>query len=196
MTRKLWTEKIVYTYEENNLIFRFTLGDYVYIYDVQANKRYEGIYSELKNLYPNSCLSDHGIFEQIRRKAIINEIEKYMMEYINKHNQIAQSYGITYQFSLPQIDKTDWYRTIDDISMLVLFQGYPYGISGVDFYNRYAFGGARITKNRIYYVARDNSGKLYYHKESCPNLNVFDEVYFTKEECALEGAFPCPECNP
>ena len=50
--------------------------------------------------------------------------------------------------SLPLIEYEEWYRTIQDISMLVLFQGYPYGNSITGTYNRVAIGGARIAKRK------------------------------------------------
>ncbi|BCN30247.1 hypothetical protein [Anaeromicropila herbilytica] len=192
-----WTDKIPYSYEKDNLIYRFTLDQYVYLYDKTTNVRSKGLYTDLKSQYPNSILSEDTTFEHIRRRTIINQIEDYMREYINQHNHIAQNFGITYEFYLPQIEKNDWYRTIDDISMLVLFQGYPYGITGEDFYNRYAFGGARITKSKSYYVEKSRSdGRRYYHKDNCSELQNKDEMYSTKEECAKEGAFPCSKCKP
>jgi hypothetical protein len=83
--------------------------------------------------------------------------------------------------------------------MFVLFQGYPYNVGNLDTYNRYAFGGARIKKMTQYYITTGGSGLKYYHKSSCEHLiNVLDQevIYFTREECALNGAFPCPDCNP
>ncbi len=120
-----------------------------------------------------------------------------MNYYISKYNNIAYQFGITYQFWLPSIDKADWYRTIDDISIFVIFQNYPYYVGSLDTYNRYSFGGARITKSNLYYIKGVN-GIKYYHKADCDyiNINEMENTYFTKEECAIEGAFPCPDCNP
>ena len=118
-----------------------------------------------------------------------------MNYYINLHNNIAGQYGITYQFWLPRIAKTYWYQTIDDISMLVIFQGYPYNAAGLDTYNRYALSGARIKKSNAYYITEKNGLKLY-HKANCKQIGSFGVPYYTKEECAMEGAFPCPDCNP
>ena len=194
---KRWSEKIPYTYTSENLIYKFTLGTYVTIYDSNTNEVREGDYTDLESFYPDSIMSDKETFDTYRRNAIITEIEKYMNDYINEYNKIAYQFGITYQFWLPVIDKADWYRTIDDISMLVIFQGYPYNVGSLDTYNRYALGGARIKKTQMYYITEEN-GVKYYHKADCNHYdsNNLGFSYYSKEECALEGAFPCPDCNP
>ncbi len=190
-----WTEKMPYAYQDGNLIYSFTLGTYVTLYNKSTNAIYEGEYKDLAAQFPESIMTNDETFDTIRRNAIIGAIEQSMNYYINLYNKIASQFGITYQFWLPQIDKTDWYRTIDDISMLVVFQGYPYTPASMDTYNRYALGGARITKSKIYYITEEN-GLKYYHKAECPHVNVSGIAYYTKEECALEGAYPCLECRP
>jgi len=190
-----WTEKMPYAYQDGNLIYRFTLGTYVTLYDKSTNAIYEGEYKDLAAQFPGSILTNDETFDTVRRNAIIGAIEQSMNNYINLHNSIAYQYGITYQFWLPQIDKTDWYRTIDDISMLVIFQGYPYTPASMDTYNRYALGGARITKSKVYYITETN-GLKFYHKADCPHVSTSGIAYYTKEECALEGAYPCPDCSP
>lgn len=192
-----WSEKYPYIYEEDNFIYKFTFGDSVTMYDKDTNELLTGNYKELGQLYTGSVMAKEDTFDAVRRTAIIHEIERWMNYYINRYNNIAYQFGITYQFWLPTIDKADWYRSIDDISMFVIFQNYPYYTGSLDTYNRYAFGGARISKSKMYYIKEVN-GLNYYHKENCYyiDLNGQENAYFTKEECALEGAFPCPYCNP
>ncbi|MGB8455269.1 MAG: hypothetical protein WCD89_23425 [Anaerocolumna sp.] len=192
-----WSEKVPYAYEDGSLIYNLTLGNYVTIYDKSSNEIYEGDYRDLKMQFPDSIMAAEDTFDIIRRNTIISAIEERMNYYINQHNNIANQFGITYQFWLPQIDKTDWYRTIDDISLLVIFQGYPYNAAGLDTYNHYALGGARIKKSKVYYIT-ENNGIQYYHKADCPHVNEVEGIiaYYSKEECALEGAYPCPDCNP
>lgn len=195
LLRERWSEKIPYFHEDDRLIYHFTLGPYITIYEKRSNLIYEGDYHDLRASFPGSILEDDELFDITRRSAIINAIENKMNFYINRYNQIAGQFGITYQFWLPGIDKTDWYRTIDDISLLVIFQGYPYTAAGSDTYNRYSLGGARIKKSRTYYITEEN-GRKYYHRSNCTHINGQGLPYYTKEECALEGAFPCPDCNP
>ncbi|QHQ62870.1 hypothetical protein Ana3638_20530 [Anaerocolumna sedimenticola] len=190
-----WSEKMPYALENNGIIYNFTLGTYLTLYDKSTNEVYTGEYEDLKAQFPYSLLADRNTFDTVRRNAIIGAIEKSMNYYINQRNEIAYQSGITYQFWLPQIDKTDWYRTIDDISILVIFQGYPYIAAGLDTYNRYALSGARIKKSNIYFITAGN-GTKYYHKSACPHKTNPGIAYYSREECALEGAYPCPDCNP
>jgi hypothetical protein len=195
---KRWSEKYPYVYKMDNLVYHFTLGSDgdLKVYDMATGETKEGSTEELKLIYSDSILKDHDTFNEYRRNAIITAIQDKMNYYINQYNNIAYQKGITYNFWLPQIDKADWYRTIDDISMLVIFQGYPYKAGGTDTYNRYAFGGTRIRKTRTYYITEEN-GMKYYHKEGCSHvLGSTGVTYYTKEDCANEGAFPDPDCSP
>lgn len=189
-----WSEKQPYAYETSNYIINFTLGTYLKVYDKNTHEIYEGEYKELIGMFQKTLLAEEETFHTVRRHIIISTIEENMNYYINKHNNIAYQYGITYQFWLPEIDKTDWYRTIDDISMLVIFQGYPFSSACFDTYNRYAIGGARIKKARVYFITEE-SGRKYYHKSGCSHLSnsTYTTAYFTYEECSHEGAYPCPK---
>lgn len=192
-----WSEKYPYTYEDYNFVYKFTFGDTVTLYDRAAEEIIYGNYKELGEKYTESVMAKEDTFDKIRRTAIIQELEKQMNYYINRYNTISYQFGITYQFWLPNIDKADWYRTIDDISIFVIFQNYPYYTGSLDTYNRYSFGGARITKSTKYYIL-EVEGIRYYHKDNCAYIgrNKPDTAYFTKEESAGKGAFPCTVCKP
>ena len=187
-----WSEKQPYAYEISNYIINFTLDTYLTVYDKNTHQLYEGEYKDLEGLFQDTFLAEEETFHIVRRNTIISSIEEKMDKYINNYNNIAKQFGITYQFWLPEIDKTDWYRTIDDISMLVLFQGYPFHFAGTDTYNRYAIGGARIKKSRVYYITEEDGRKLY-HRSDCAHISnsANTTAYFTCEECAFEGAYPC-----
>lgn len=214
---KNWSDKLPFTYTEENggRVINFTLNDNVTIYDPNTNEVFNGDYHDLAklntfsvddsdhNCYKSSLLcgtSDN--FDMIRRNTIINCLTKSMEYYINLHNSVAEQFGFTYHFSLPYISDDDWARTIDDISMVALFQGYPYVSDNPDlgYFNIYSIGGARIIKSSQLYITKEN-GTLYYHKKSCHKLEnvnstVFDQPYEDARACAKKGAFPCPECNP
>lgn len=197
LLKRRWSEKIPYVYEDDKIICCFTLDDYVRIFDKTSNTIIEGDYRDIKDSIACAFLQEEGIFDETRRNTVINEIIKNMDIYINYYNDIAGQFGITYKFWLPGIDMTDWDRTIDDISLFVIFQGYPYQAGSLDTYNRYAFGGARISKARNYYITED-AGKRYYHRDDCTELTkgVLSETYYSKEECAKNHAFPCLKCMP
>lgn len=127
-------------------LIQYTLTDYVKVINIQTNEKIEGYYGDLINMFPEIFPSTKEEFDKERRLTIINCLIETINVYIEKHNEIAKHYGITYQFSLPYIEMEEWYRTVDDISMLVLLQGYPYGNDTLGYYNRMALGGARIRK--------------------------------------------------
>ncbi len=193
---KRWSEKIPYAYEDDKVICSFTLANYVRVFDKASNTSVEGDYRDVKDMISCSFFQEEEQFNEVRRNTVINEIEKNMENYINYYNEIAGQFGITYKFWLPLVDRTDWDRTIDDVSLFVVFQGYPYNAASLDTYNRYAFGGARIRKARAFYIT-ESGNKRYYHRENCTRLTeTLGNPYYSKKECAKDGAFPCPKCIP
>lgn len=143
------SDRIPFEQRTHAYLIQYTLTDYVRIINVQTNEKTEGYYGDLIKLFPEILPRTREDFDKERRLTIINCLTKTMNEYIEKHNKIAKHYGITYQFTLPYIEMEEWYRTVDDISMLVLFQGYPYGNDTLGYYNRMALGGARIRKVKL-----------------------------------------------
>lgn len=142
-----FSTKIPFLLEREKYTIQFTLGDYIYYWNKQLNKRIEGNYYDIN--FALFCPElEQEVFEIYRRRTIIDTLTQAVNQAIKEHNKIAEQYGIDYVFSLPVIEKELWYRTIDDVSLLVLFQGYPYGNGITGFYNRVALGGARLTKEK------------------------------------------------
>lgn len=193
LLKNIWTEKMPYYYEDEKAVYSFFLGDqknYINVYDKTDKKVYTGAYKDIQEEF-SSTIFEH--FDEYRRKAIISCLTEKMNIYINQHNRIASEFGITYHFALPVIPDTDWDRTIDDVSMFILFQGYPFNVT--DVYNRYIIGGARVNKRDLYYI-KEQEGKKYYHKFDCSTLQTHEDGYMNKKDCAKEGAFACPICKP
>lgn len=194
-----WTEKRPYSAEIDGNIYRFTMSGMLTYYDRATGKIIEGYRSDLAEIFPaNETLSNAETFEAQRRFCIIDSIREDLKTFVNAHNIIADRYGITYQFLLPYIDDEEWYRTVDDVSFLAVFQGYPY-YSGAELgrFNKYAFGGARISKGDWFYITVKED-KRFYHRSECSEVSLFGngEVYYTKRQCAETAAFPCQSCNP
>lgn len=140
------SERIPFERRTDSYLIQYTLTDYIRVINLQTKENIEGYYGDLIALFPEILPGTREEFDKERRLVIINCLTETMNSYIEKHNRIAKHYGIKYKFSLPNIDMEEWYRTVDDISMLVLFQGYPYGNSTLGYYNRIALGGARVRK--------------------------------------------------
>lgn len=192
----LWKPKKPYSYESNGFVYLFTLDDYIKVFDTSDNTFYEGKRGELSEELPmDRVINDCKLFDQVRKRTIIEAIKSDVNTAINEHNKYAKLYGITYQFSLPSISDGDWHKNIEDIGILSFIQGIPIGLGGERF-NSYALGAARVVRRDYYYIQQDQNGIYYYHREKCPHVTERKKVYDSRQECALMGALPCHTCNP
>lgn len=150
-------------------------------------------------------LSDSN-FEKFRQSVMTYQITKKMNYWVNEHNKIARNYGISYNFSLPESSMDSVSRAIEDVSLLAIFQGFPYGKGTDDVYSRFSLSGSRMYKATRYVIVQEGS-QLYYHRYNCKKLpkTALDgidlpedsyETASTRRECAQKGAYPCPDCNP
>lgn len=155
-------------------------------------------YAPFRNVRPNSLLLSEENYELIRKGSIVQCIEETMAYYISQHNHIAEQYGITYNFSLPVVSDDEWAPYLDDISMFIVFQGYPYGGEVGETYNRFNSAGAKVSKRRKYYIEQ-KGWYLVYHMDNCPELLkegiiLRDEPFYSVESCVKEGCYACPIC--
>lgn len=200
-----WNPKRYYSYKSNysGLTIMFTLSNYITVYDGWDNF-YQGTLDQIQDLIADGTLPssdelmDDDYFEEVRKRCIVSYLMKDVNNSINSHNQVARDYGITYNFALPVIDKESWYRTIDDMGMLVFLQGLPIGVTNERF-NSFSLGGARVVKPPLFYaedmmVGTETIG--YYHKENCGLLINRDHAYDDRKEAALDGYLPCKVCKP
>lgn len=193
--KPIWKEKKPYSKIYDNYVISFTLNENVKLYDTLAGAFYSGSYKDLKSIINSPIIQNDVLFEDVRRRTIVEALKREINFRINKHNEIARQFGITYNFTLPVIDNEDWYNSVDDIGMLVFFQGFPIGV-GNERYNNYALGGARIVKPIKFYIQKEDLGITYYHKEGCPRLKIKTITEESQINCAKKGALPCPACRP
>ncbi len=142
------SKKYLFYKERKGFAIQYTLSDYIRIQNLSTMEVEEGVYNDLVGMYPEILPESREAFDQERRLVIIQCITEEFSRSIEQHNRIAKKYGIQYQFQLPVIPNEEWYRTVNDISMIVLFQGYPYGNSTLGYYNKVALGGARLYKEK------------------------------------------------
>ena len=209
-TGRKWSEKMPYYYEDDCFVYRFTLTDYVRIYDknnlLSADQKLtdvdyheiqtNDIYADFRAAHPNSILLNDETYELAKKGAILKRLEKTMAYYTNNHNDIAQQNGITYHFSFPAGQEKEWAGYIDDVSLLVVFQGYPYGADKNYTFNKIASCGANVIRNTVYYV--EKKGWYYLaHNAGCDKLKdsttVLDETFDKIEDCIKMGAY-CDDC--
>ncbi len=146
---RLWEpvwEEYRFSKEYGDMRVSFSLGNYVVVDNEKTGERIEGDYHDLKEQIYLPFLETEEAFEEERRKVITDLLTECFQEKAKEYNEIAKQYGISYELVLPVINLEEWYRTIDDVGFVALFQGYPYGNSYTGYYNRMALGGARLYK--------------------------------------------------
>ena len=207
---RVWSEKMPYAYEDEYFVYRFTLTDEVYLYDKNDLLRQEdtliqgiykefqtnSIYAEFRTSYSSCMLLNDENYEIIRKESIISTLEDVMSYYTSRHNFIASRQGITYTFSFPSGRQDEWATHIDDVNLLVVFQGYPYGSDRNYTHNKVASAAGNIIKKDKYLIEEKSWYKLA-HKKGCEKIRessiILDEKFDTIEECAELGAYCC-EC--
>ncbi len=209
--KRIWSEKMPYYYQDNYFLYRFSLNDTVSIYDRKNllkdsipnillmdyhESQTDANFEEFRSTNSSCMMLDDETFHLTKKLTMINQLEEVLSYYTNQHNHIAQQNGITYHFSFPHGSEEEWAQYLDDISMVVIFQGYPYGADKNYTFNKIACAGANIIKKPVYYVEEKSWYKLV-HKAGCPklmnNTMIMEETFDSIEECANIGAF-CDDC--
>lgn len=205
-----WSEKMPYYYEDDYFTYRFTLTDKIVINDLHKlfddnlnvievdyhEFQTNDIYKNFRDSHSKWFVLNEETYEITKKIAIINRLEEVLSYYTSQYNLIASQNGITYNFSFPAGQTEEWAKYMDDINMVVVFQGYPYGRNKNYTFNKISSASSNIFKKPLYYIEKKS---WYYlaHKADCPmlinNANVLDEPLDSLEECAKKGAF-CDTC--
>ena len=207
--RGVWTSVFPYTYTEGDFVINFHLDDEVVVTDSTTGKMYTFDVARRADEitavnYPNDWQRAKKILElksvgaeyyNYKTYAVTECITEHLTYYANLNNELAEAFGVSYTFALPESASSDIGRAVDDVTFMALFQGYPIG-AGDEVYSKFAIAGTRILKNDGYYLAIVD-GVMYYHKPACRKGTAANILtYSTKEACAAEGAMPCPYCKP
>lgn len=140
-------KKILYQFEgDSGDVLQVRLDDFIQYKELNMEYQVEGYYQDVVEKLPDYFRWSYEEFLERKQVRIITLIKECSGKCIVNQNQIAKRFGIDYEFTLPTIEYEEWYRTIKDISMVVLFQGYPFGNGVTGRFNRAAIGGARISK--------------------------------------------------
>lgn len=186
LMKHVWSPKIPYIYTDSaGNVVHFTLDRRVEAFHQQSGAWYAGWQHELTGLSGIALLNESVLFDEIRRRTIVNAVQKDLAFYINRHNEIASRNGLSYRFSLPVIPQEEWVNTVDDIGLMAFIQGIPVGDR---YYNNYALGGGRLVKNPDYYGAVDPvTGMKYFYRSDCSYPYEVRNVFESPRKAAEAG---------
>jgi len=190
--RPAWGPKKPYAYADTlgNSV-SFTLDDYVTAYEAGSRTWREGFRSEIQITTAIPLLRDAEVFEQVRRSTIVNAIQNELAFRINRHNQYASRYGISYTFTLPTISAEEWNNTVNDVGVMAFVQGIPMGRKT---YNNYALGGSRVLKKPVI-IGAVKEGKKVYYRSACAFPYTVEEEFASEKAASQKGYMPLPCSN-
>jgi hypothetical protein len=185
--RPVWGLKKPYAYADaqGNSV-SFTLDDYVTSYEVGSRTWREGFRPEIQSTSAIPLLRGAELFEQVRRSTIVHAIQNELAYRINRHNQYASRYGVSYTFKLPTISTEEWNNTVNDIGVMAFVQGIPMGRKT---YNNYALGGSRVLKKPVIIGAVKDGRKVYY-RSVCDYPYQIEETFGSEKAAAQKGYMP------
>lgn len=210
---RTWTNKIQYGYDDGYFIYRFTNSGVTTIYDtnglidptpsvykvdissfdtIQQLSGFAAAAAAIGAANWDKCLfTNPELFNEVRTQTIAQTLERYLNEYCNAHNDVAQRTGILYQFSLPAMDSGIYLRAAANSSFLAFFQGYP--MAGTNkTYNVYNVSNAQVSETQL--ITMDNTG--VYHREGCTHIGEIVGSAYNERECVEQGYYACPYCYP
>lgn len=132
------SEKKFYVYTDKKYEYRFQLNERISI--ILDGNKYVGEEKVFAELYKDSILSNvnyQNVKHQIITDIIVEDMQLYCKDYYKDM-----------EFSFPYGSDTNWTRDIKDVGMLVVFSGYPYSVSSMGEFSKFAFGGARLWKEK------------------------------------------------
>lgn len=183
---RVWLPKIPFSYsDDDGNVINFTIDEEVEVFDIDLQEWFSGTRTELLSEVTIPLLNDAELFDQTRRSTIVHTLQENLAYYINEHNVYTQQLDVTYKFYFPLIPQEDWYNTVDSISILTFFQGYPYRMAD-SVYHEYAFVGTRLDRTNTILAGTVDGEKRFWYK-SCRFTHISDEIYSTKKQAAQAG---------
>lgn len=142
-----------------------------------------------------------GEFNARKKELITQQVTEQLEYYVMKHNQYAGAYGITYDFTLPELSDTDWTNALSDITVIAFVQGIP--ILGQQYYNNYGLAGSNII-DKEFFIGYDNGiTPIYYSSRILDKTNAefvkrlsSVDIFDYSREAAINGYYPDIDKDP
>lgn len=186
-----------YSTDYNGYNVRFYLDNMVDV-TTSSGLTYSGTYTEVYAMLSNpvalNFMSDKNSFLDEKRSSIVTVIQEELVYLIKNLNTKQNDHNREYDLALPATDDDNEARLLDSPSVIAFFQGAQKG-STKGYINVYAFSGSILDDVVLYYEKEDSRGNLYYHEKGCAELGADEEIEGKiMEDCAKDGAIPCPDC--
>lgn len=191
------SNKYTFTSNYSGYHVRFFQNNTVNVSDLNGKSytgTYDEIYNELGQPLVLHFMSSLDSFLNEKRTVIVGLIEDELTYLIKTHNTGMNDNGWEYSLSLPATDGDNQARLLDAPSVIAFYQGEQKNTTE-GYINVYAFAGSIIDDASMYFEEYDTNGDLYYHKKGCSYLGTTDNNEGkTMQDCAEDGAIPCPDC--
>lgn len=117
----------------------------------------------------NDPLMSSSTFNVHRMAVIRKSIETNLTTAIANYNKQS---GNTYEFVMPVIDDENWYKIVNNVSLISFMQGMPIGHK---YFNNYVVitntkNEEVINEQSIYLVVQNDDGNFEYHQPGCKEL--------------------------
>lgn len=139
-------EKLPFLFEEDGYCFFLNFADFIKIEDKNTGTVIEGTFDYVIKYINTGLLEKREVFEE-KKKQVITELVRDSLELAVEKNAVRQNIDAKYRISIPFIDYEEWYQNIQDVNLLLYFQGNPRKFYGKN-YQRFIFSGARLSKNK------------------------------------------------
>lgn len=192
----IWYPKTIYVKETKNYIYRFNMTSTINVYDKNSGEFYDQEFHKIKGIKEELMLTSYEEFKDYKNDLIASKITQVAQQQIDRHNNVAKSFGVNYTFDASPNDLNKMIKESQSNSIIVLFQGLPIGRKRI---NIYATGHSSLRKNKFYFgLKSENSERNVYHREKCNEVDLSKpyEVFSDRKNAAQRGFFPCLECNP
>ena len=114
--QRRWTEQIPFSYDDGTNDLAFSLNDQVRVVRKSDGSILVGDIDDLWGSISSPLKTSRDYYEGKKREIIIQTIKEELAWYVNHHNEIANMWGISYSFSLPDFDGEDLFRSVDTVS--------------------------------------------------------------------------------
>ncbi len=217
-TTPITTYSESYLINSHQYIVQFKLDNTAVIYK-DGEKIGDGTYKELVKHLDHSVVTDFNSVSKIltSKKAFLEEkqivitnvvsraVENYINEYIASNNTKLNSsktgyntHGTSYRVVIPLSHESDFANALSSPTIISFYQGDQIQ-TGDTYTMSVALAGGELGISDKYYITKEGNTYYYHSSTECSRYkrnggHDHPSRYYSMEEAATLGAYPCPDC--